>query len=337
MARRETTSFLVLILVALPALVFAIQTLRTEPSRKEYKEGDYIPLFANTAYSDRGHLYACNNESMYILFIVTYGITSWFSGYKATSFHSGFTTRGWIECVIQTGALYPVPVILLVLAIAIRSLLTTTTFYFIISFFVAIRLLTWGGKFGQTSINESKITCSTIHFQSEIPDQAWYTRTPAQMFLGGLLPFSIIYSMMDDIYASLYSLKVCGAFSTMFTAFISVIALTVLMGIICTCYQLYKQDHQWWWRSVLRGGSLAIFMFAYGLYFYARASARISMNLLEFLGYNACIFYTVFLILGTIGFYASSIGFHYMRRVLKRRETKKLNSFSHVDSKRDST
>ena len=153
-----------------------------------------------------------------------------------------------IECVIQTGALYPVPVILLVLTIAIRSLLTTTTFYFIISFFVAIRLLTWGGKFGQTSINESKITCSTIHFQSEIPDQAWYMRTPAQMFLGGLLPFSIIYSMMDDIYASLYSLKVCGAFSTMFTAFISVIALTVLMGIICTCYQLYKQDHQWWWR-----------------------------------------------------------------------------------------
>ncbi|KAK7816782.1 transmembrane 9 superfamily member 5 [Quercus suber] len=212
---------------------------------------------------------------MCILFIVIYGITSWFSGYKATSFHSGFTTRGWMECVIQTGALYPVPVILSVLAMAIRSLLATTTFYFIISFFVAIRLLTWGGRFGQTSINESKITCSTIHFQSEIPDQAWYMRTPAQMFLGGLLPFSIIYSMMDDIYASL---------------------------------------------SVFRGGSIAIFMYAYDLYFYARADSIISMNLLEFLGYNACIFYAVFLILGTIGFYASSIGFHYMRRVLKMRD-----------------
>ena len=61
-------------------------------------------------------------------------------------------------------------------------------------------------------------------------------------------------------------------------------------------------------------------MYAYGLYFYARADSIISMNLLEFLGYNACIFYAVFLILGTIGFYASSIGFHYMRRVLKMRD-----------------
>ena len=52
MAGRKT-SLLALILIALPVLVFAIQTLRTKPSRnedQEYKEGDHIPLFANTAY-----------------------------------------------------------------------------------------------------------------------------------------------------------------------------------------------------------------------------------------------------------------------------------------------
>ena len=74
-------------------------------------------------------------------------------------------------------------------------------------------------------------------------------RTPIQMFLGDLLPFSLIFSMMDDIYESLYNLKVCGAFRTMFTTFISIIALTVFVGIICTCHQLYKQDHQWWQRQ----------------------------------------------------------------------------------------
>ncbi|KAK7840867.1 transmembrane 9 superfamily member 5 [Quercus suber] len=97
---------------------------------------------------------------------------------------------------------------------------------------------------------------------------------------------------MDEIYASLYNLKVCGAISTMFGAFLI-----------------------WMWRvnaitcpgKIANGGGVAIFMFAYGPYFYARANARISMNLLEFLGYNACIFYAVFLILGTIGFYHSSI------------------------------
>ena len=98
--------------------------------------------------------------------------------------------------------------------------------------------LTVGGIFGRTSQNESEITCSTRHLQNEIINQAWYMRTPTQMFLGGLLPSSLIFSMMDDIYASLYNLKVCGAFSTMFSAFISIIALTVFVGIICTCSQL---------------------------------------------------------------------------------------------------
>ena len=60
-------------------------------------------------------------------------------------------------------------------------------------------------------------------------------------------------------------------------------------------------------------------MFAYGIYFYARASARISMNLLEFLGYNACIFYAVFLILGTIGYNAASIMFRQVDLDLKKR------------------
>ncbi|KAF3953630.1 hypothetical protein CMV_020942 [Castanea mollissima] len=144
-------------------------------------------------------------------------------------------------------------------------------------------------------------------------------KTPAHMFFGGLLPFCMICLMMDDIYASLYKLKVCGAFSTMFTAFIIVIIVTVSVGMVCTYYQLSKQDHQWWWRSVFRGGSIAIFMFAYGLYFYARAKARISLSLLEFLCYNACLFYAVFLILGTIGFYAASVIFQCVDLQLKRR------------------
>ncbi|KAK9985808.1 hypothetical protein SO802_030759 [Lithocarpus litseifolius] len=275
-----------------------------------------------------GHLYPCNHKRLFIWLIMSYGLTSWFSGYKAASFHSSFTPLGLRECIYQTGALYSGPVFLTCLAIITLKAITTgvsllleiyTPAICFLSLLVTVRFLTWGGMSGHSSPQEFRITCSTIRFQSEIPNQAWYMKTPAQMFFGGFLPFICIFYMMDDIYASLYNLKVCGAFGTMLTAFIIVIIVTVLMGMGCTRYQLYKKDHQWWWRSVLRGGSLAIFMFAYGLYFYARASARISMNLLEFLGYNACIFYAVFLILGTIGYNASSIMFRQVDLDLKRR------------------
>ena len=59
MARRVRTSFLVLILVALPALVFAIQTMKYAPFMAEmqdhgYNDGD---LFANEAYPYQGELW----------------------------------------------------------------------------------------------------------------------------------------------------------------------------------------------------------------------------------------------------------------------------------------
>ncbi|XP_030928013.1 transmembrane 9 superfamily member 5-like isoform X1 [Quercus lobata] len=281
-------------------------------------------LFVLAVYT--GRQYPCNHESLYTWIITSYVLTSLVSGYKAASFHSSFTRSRWRECVLQTGALYFVPVFITGLAIITLKVITTGVslphdwynyLWKISSLPLSFGILILDGILGQSSLRESEITCSTVHFQSEFRNQAWYMKTPAHMFFGGLLPFCMIFFMMNDIYASLYSLKVCGAFSTMFTAFLLVIILTVSVGMGCTHYQLSNQDNQWWWRSVFRGGSIAIFMFAYGLYFYARASARISMNLLQFLGYNACIFYAVFLILGTIGFYASSIISKSVHRGLK--------------------
>lgn len=58
MARRVRTplSFFVLILIALPTLVFAIRTLRNASLSEEdrqYNEGEYIPLFGNKVYSNQ--------------------------------------------------------------------------------------------------------------------------------------------------------------------------------------------------------------------------------------------------------------------------------------------
>ena len=105
-----------------------------------------------------------------------------------------------------------------------------------LSLLVTVRFLTWGGMSRHSSPQEFRITCSTIRFQSEIPNQAWYMKTPTQMFFGGFLPFICIFYMLDDIYASLYNLKVCGASGTMLTAFIIVIIVTVLMGMGCIRY-----------------------------------------------------------------------------------------------------
>lgn len=56
---------------------------------------------------------------------------------------------------------------------------------------------------------------------------------------------------------------------------------------------------------MLCGGSTAIFMFVYCIYFYVRSSMSGFLQLSFFIGYNACICYAFFLIFGAISFRVS--------------------------------
>lgn len=70
-------------------------------------------------------------------------------------------------------------------------------------------------------------------------------------------------------------------------------------------------------RSVLCGGSTAIFMFGYGIYFYLKSNMDGLMQLFFFFGYNACMSYAFFLVLGTISFRASMMFVRYIYRAVK--------------------
>lgn len=60
-------------------------------------------------------------------------------------------------------------------------------------------------------------------------------------------------------------------------------------------------------RSVLRGGSTALFMFAYCIYFYLKSNMSGVLQTFFFFGYSACMCYAFFLMLGALSFRASLI------------------------------
>ena len=72
-----------------------------------------------------------------------------------------------------------------------------------------------------------------------------------------------------------------------------------------------------WCRSVLRGGFTAIFMFGFCIYFYAKSNMRGLLQLSFFFGYNACICYAFFLMLGTISFRASLVFVNHIYHAVK--------------------
>lgn len=98
------------------------------------------------------------------------------------------------------------------------------------------------------SKSDSQPICATRKLPRETRQHPWYMKTPAQMLLSGLVPFIVIFPEMDNIYASLWNFKICGAFCTLLTSFIVLVVMTMILAIGFTSYHLSKHDHQWWWK-----------------------------------------------------------------------------------------
>jgi transmembrane 9 superfamily member 1 len=126
------------------------------------------------------------------------------------------------------------------------------------------------------------------------------------MVMAGFLPFSAIYIELYYIFASVWSLKVYTIYSILFIVFCILILVTAFITVALTYFQLAAEDHRWWWRSFLCGGSTGIFIYGYCFYYY---SARSDMNGLMqaafYFGYNLMACAGFFLLLGYVGWRAS--------------------------------
>ncbi|KAL0381156.1 UNVERIFIED_CONTAM: Transmembrane 9 superfamily member 2 [Sesamum angustifolium] len=120
----------------------------------------------------------------------------------------------------------------------------------------------------------------------------WALVTSPLLLLGGSLERIVRWSFMLPVALQ----NIQGRYQH-YLAFITV---------ALTYFQLVAEDHEWWWRSFLCGGSTGIFIYSYCLYYYyARSDMSGFMQTSFFFGYMACICYGFFLMLGTVGFRAA--------------------------------
>ncbi|KAG7947551.1 hypothetical protein I3843_14G100900 [Carya illinoinensis] len=273
-----------------------------------------------------GVLYPYNRGALFTSLVLIYSLSSVVGGYIAASFHNQFAVTGWERSVRLVGILYLGPFVVtasILNTVAISYGATaalpfgTIILILLMCACVAIPLLAFGGVIGYRFRSEFQAPCATKRIPREIPPLAWYRKTSCQMFIAGLLSLSAIVLELHHLYASMWGYKICTLSSILFITFIIVILLTSMLSVGLTYIQLSVEDHEWWWRSVLCGGSPAIFMFGYSIYFYARSNMNSFMQLSFFIGYNACMCYAFFLILGTISFRASLMFVRHMYQAVK--------------------
>ncbi|XP_022944791.1 transmembrane 9 superfamily member 5-like isoform X1 [Cucurbita moschata] len=266
-------------------------------------------------------LYPYNRGTLFTSIILIYSLTSVVSGYTSASFYCQFNENGWEKSVILSGILYLGPSLVIVSILNIVAISNGTTaalpfgtirVLFMIYTFISLPLLAFGGIIGYRLRSEFQAPCATKRIVRDIPPLAWFRKLPCQMFISGLLSFSAVVLELHHLYASMWGFKIFTLPSTLFITFIILIILTAILSVGLTYIQLSVEDHQWWWRSVFSGGSTAIFMFGYCIYFYARLNMNGFLQLCFFVGYNACICYAFFLMLGVVSFRVALI---FVRRI----------------------
>ncbi|GFS35259.1 endomembrane protein 70 protein family [Actinidia rufa] len=272
-----------------------------------------------------GVFYPYNRGALFTALVVIYALTSGIAGYTATSFYCQLEGTNWmveeeLACGYSFLKLHLEMGGLTVELFATAALpFGTIVVIFLIWTLVTSPLLVLGGIAGKNSKAEFRAPCRTTKYPREIPPLPWYRGTLPQMAMAGFLPFSAIYIELYYIYLQVFGgHRIYTIYSILFIVFIILLIVTAFITVALTYFQLAAEDHEWWWRSFLCGGSTGLFIYGYCLYYYyARSDMSGFMQTSFFFGYMACICYGFFLMLGTVGFHGALFFVRHIYRSIK--------------------
>ncbi|KAJ7514515.1 hypothetical protein O6H91_23G047900 [Diphasiastrum complanatum] len=274
-----------------------------------------------------GVFYPYNRGALNTACLVIYALTAGISGYVSAHLYRQMGGEGWVKNLLLTGSLFCGPLFLVfcfnnTVAITYRSTAAlpfgTIVIIAIIWALVTFPLTVLGGIAGKNNKIEFYAPCRTNKYPREIPTRPWYRTAIPQMCMAGFLPFSAIYIELYYIFASVWGHKIYTIYSILFIVFIILIIVTAFITIALTYFQLAIEDHEWWWRSVLCGGSTGFFIYGYCLYYYyARSDMRGLMQRSFFFGYMGCVCYGFFLMLGAVGYRSSLLFVRHIYRAIK--------------------
>ncbi|XP_024974344.1 transmembrane 9 superfamily member 3-like isoform X1 [Cynara cardunculus var. scolymus] len=274
-----------------------------------------------------GVFYPYNRGALFTALVVIYALTSGIAGYTAASFYHQLEGTNWVRNLLLTGCLFCGPLFLtfcflntVAIAYTATAALPFGTIVVIVLIWTLVTspLLVLGGIAGKNSKAEFQAPVRTTKYPREIPPLPWYRKTIPQMAMAGFLPFSAIYIELYYIFASVWGHRIYTIYSILFIVFIILLIVTAFITVALTYFQLAAEDHEWWWRSFLCGGSTGVFIYGYCLYYYyERSDMSGFMQTSFFFGYMACICYGFFLMLGTVGFRAALFFVRHIYRSIK--------------------
>ena len=172
---------------------------------------------------------------------------------------------------------------------------------------VSVPLTLLGGFFASGKEHFTYPT-STNSIPREIPKTYGIVKHPVTVaLLSGLLPFAVMYIEWQFIFGSLFEYHGYYAFGFLMVSSIMCAVVAIEMSIVGTYLTLCAEDYHWWWRSLLCGGSVAFYLFIFGIWYLVSELDGLGggASVFLFLVYNTIISWAAFLALGAMSFFGS--------------------------------
>jgi len=250
-----------------------------------------VVLFAiiNRLYDSRGSITTTT--------IFVFALNSFVAGYMSATTFLEFTSKEdkrWKRVLITTGGLFPGLITAVMFCLntlswmykASMTIPLLTLLGVFIIFVIQLALLFMGTQVARYSFKQSDFPCRVATFNRPIPLTEWYMQSWFISLVGGILPFGSIFIEMYFIFTSFWNYKFYYVYGFMLLVLGILLIVTVCVSIVSTYFLLNAEDYRWKWSSVLSGGSTAIYVFLYSIfYFYTKTQMSGLFQTAYYFGY----------------------------------------------------
>ncbi|KAI6202398.1 Transmembrane 9 superfamily member [Aphelenchoides besseyi] len=263
-------------------------------------------------YTERGSLLSAT--------IFVYAICAPVNGFFGGSMYSRVGGQNWIKQMVFGAFLFPgflAWIALMINTIAIyyhasRAIpFTSMLSIFFICAFVILPLNFVGTLLGRNLKGQADIPCRINVVPRPIPDKKWYLEPTAISIIAGFLPFGSIFIEMYFIFTSFWAYKIYYVYGFMLLVAIILIIVTACVTIVATYFLLNAEDYRWRWSSFMAGGSIALYVYMYSIYYYFFKTKMYGLFQTSFyFGYMGIFSVALGILCGTVGYVSSASFVH---------------------------
>ncbi|RKP39245.1 hypothetical protein BJ085DRAFT_24127 [Dimargaris cristalligena] len=252
---------------------------------------------------------------------LAYVAMSVFGGYWSARVYKVWRGTAWVKNALMTGMMVPGLCItlfsglnLFIWAYHSSSALPFGTFVAIAVLWIGLSVpLTVAGAFLGSRKAEIQHPVRTNQIPRQIPPQPWYLKSPVAIFITGACPFGVIFVEVYFMLKSIWQDKYYYMFGFMVLVGAILIITVIEITIVMIYFQLCSENHRWWWRSYLFGGSSAFFIFLYSVhYFFTRLNVSQFVPGLVFMVDSLLASCAYFLCFGSVAFFAT---YYFLRKI----------------------